>query len=133
MRFFFLVLFTIALFTVHAQLLYQVPKGAESRVSSPENLNGLSGAGGKANSGAKGSAFVSLKAGASQTLLEISQPGIIQRIWITISDRSPAMLRSLRLRMYWDQAGKPAVDVPFGDFFCANTGKNGGLSVCILF
>jgi len=45
--------------------------------------------------------------------------GIVQRIWVTISDRSPAMLRSLRLRMYWDGKDKPAVDVPFGDFFAA--------------
>lgn len=44
---------------------------------------------------------------------------MIQRMWVTINDRSPAMLRSLRLRMYWDGADKPAVDVPFGDFFCA--------------
>lgn len=29
------------------------------------------------------------------------------------------MLRSLRLLMYWDGSTKAAVDVPFGDFFCA--------------
>jgi hypothetical protein len=28
----------------------------------------------------------------------------------------------LRLRMYWDGEDKPAVDVPFGDFFCTGLG-----------
>jgi hypothetical protein len=104
---------------LHAQELYQMPAGVTSRVSSMENLNGLKGKGGMANNGAKGSAFTNLKAGASITLLDVRQPGIIQRIWCTLSDRSPDMLRSLRLQMYWDGSAKAAVDVPFGDFFCA--------------
>jgi hypothetical protein len=33
------------------------------------------------------------------------------------------MLRGLRLRMYWDGSETPAVDVPFGDFFCHNVGR----------
>jgi hypothetical protein len=33
------------------------------------------------------------------------------------------MLRSLRLEMFWDGAGKPAVSVPFGDFFGAALGQ----------
>ncbi|MGZ3835979.1 MAG: glycoside hydrolase family 172 protein, partial [Mucilaginibacter sp.] len=93
------------------------------RVSSFENLNGVKGAGGKTNMSGKGAAFESLKAGESKTLLDVNSAGIIQRMWVTINDRSPAMLRSLRLRMYWDGADKPAVDVPFGDFFCAGLGR----------
>jgi hypothetical protein len=106
-----------------AQELYRMPGGVQSRVSSLENLNGEKGAGGRTNSGAKGSAFTSLKAGDSLTLLDIKHGGVIQRIWITISDRSPEMLRALRIRMYWDDARVPAVDVPFGDFFCAPLGR----------
>jgi hypothetical protein len=105
--------------TLYAQELYQMPAGVTSRVSSMENLNGLKGKGGMTNNGAKGSAFTDLKAGHSITLLDIKEPGIIQRIWCTVSDRSPDMLRSLRLLMYWDGSAKAAVDVPFGDFFCA--------------
>jgi len=101
-----------------AQELYSMPKGVHSRVSSFENLNGQKGEGGKANLGAKGNAFEPLKAGESKTLLSVRSAGIIQRMWFTFNDRSPAMLRALRLRMYWDGADKPAVDVPFGDFFC---------------
>jgi hypothetical protein len=106
-----------------AQELYTMPKGQQSRMSSFENLNGIKGQGGKSNQTAKGNAFESLKAGESKTLLNVSSAGMIQRMWITINDRSPAMLRSLRLRMYWDGADKPAVDVPFGDFFCAPLGR----------
>src|SRR5580692_9314894 len=108
--------------TLLAQELFTLPRGQHSRVSSFENLNGVKGAGGKTNKGAKGNAFESLKAGESKTLLDIHSAGIINRIWCTINDRSASMLRSLRLRMYWDDASKPAVDVPFGDFFCVGLG-----------
>jgi len=104
---------------LYAQQLYQMPAGVRSRVSSMENLNGLKGKGGMTNNGAKGSAFTNLKAGSSISLLDIKEPGMIDRIWCTVSDRSADMLRSLRLRMYWDGSAKAAVDVPFGDFFCA--------------
>lgn len=53
----------------------------------------------------------------SKTLLEVEGPGIVQRMWFTVRDRSPEMMRSIRLRIYWDGESKPAVDVPFGDFF----------------
>jgi len=102
-----------------AQELYQRPPGVQSRVSSFENLDGRKGQGGQSNATAKGHAFESLKAGESKTLLDIRAAGILQRIWCTVSDRSPLMLRSLRLRMYWDKASAPAVDVPLGDFFGA--------------
>lgn len=106
-----------------AQELYTMPKGQQSRVSSFENLNGVKGEGGKTNQTGKGAAFESLKAGESKTLLNVNSAGMIQRMWVTISDRSLPMLRSLRLRMYWDGADKPAVDVPFGDFFCVGLGR----------
>lgn len=109
--------------SVFGQELYKVPEGTTSHMSSLENLNGLKGQGGKANHGGKGAAFTELKAGASQALMEVNTPGIIQRIWITISDQKPDMLRGLRLKIYWDGATVPAVDVPFGDFFCASVGR----------
>jgi hypothetical protein len=37
------------------------------------------------------------------TLLDLKESGIIQRIWITINDRSPEMLRSLKLEMFLGQ------------------------------
>lgn len=95
----------------------------EPRWSSPENKNGEKGAGGKENNGAKGHAFDSIPAGASLELLNIQQQGIINRIWITIGDRSAEMLRSLKIEMYWDNEKKPAVTVPFGDFFGVGLGR----------
>ena len=59
----------------------------------------------------------------TKILLNMNGPGIINRMWVTISDRSPAMLRSLVLNIYWDNEEKPAVSVPFGDFFGIGLGK----------
>ncbi len=105
-----------------AQQLYEIPKKADSRLSSFENPNGLKGQGGKTNKTAKGRAFEVIKTGETKTLLNISGEGIIQRIWLTI-DQNPLKLRSLRFQFYWDGNSKPAVDVPFGDFFGFNVGK----------
>ncbi len=103
--------------------LYRMPADVQSRVSSFENLNGAKGDGGRTNQSAKGNAFESLKAGETKVLLDTKGPGVIRRIWATVSDRSPGSLRSLRLRMYWEDSARPAVDVPFGDFFCAGLGR----------
>jgi len=108
---------------LRSQELYQMPEGVQSRVSSFENPNGVKGAGGRSNHGAKGHAFDQLAAGETKSLLEIRGAGVINRIWMTTDDRSVNMLRSLRLRMYWDGTAKPAVDVPLGDFFAAGTGQ----------
>ena len=101
-----------------AQNLYTLPKDFKSSsISSFENINGIKGAGGKTNHSAKGNASEDLKSGQSKTLLNIDGAGIIQRMWFTLRERSPEMMRSVRLRIYWDGETKPAVDVPFGDFF----------------
>ena len=105
-----------------AQQLYEIPKKADSRLSSFENPNGVKGQGGKTNKTAKGRAFEVIKTGETKTLLNINGEGIIQRIWLTI-DQNPLKLRSLRFQFYWDGNSKPAVDVPFGDFFGFNVGK----------
>ncbi len=103
--------------------LFEFNDDIETRWSSPENKNGVKGQGGKENNTAKGHAFDSIPAGATYTLLDIKDQGIINRIWITIRDRSPQMLRGLTLEMYWDGADKPAVSVPFGDFFSVGLGQ----------
>jgi hypothetical protein len=105
-----------------AQPLYEMPKSAQSRLSSFENPNGVKGNGGKTNKGAKGNAFEWVQPGEAKSLLNISGQGSIRRIWLTI-DQNPVKLRSLRLQMFWDGATKAAVDVPMGDFFCYNLGK----------
>jgi hypothetical protein len=104
--------------TLSAQELYKLPPDFKnSSVSSFENLNGLKGEGGKSNHSGKGNAFSDLKPSESKVLLNINGSGRIQRMWFTLRDRSPEIMRSVRLRIYWDGDPKPAVDVPFGDFF----------------
>ncbi len=103
--------------------IFEYNDASEPRWSSPENLNGEKGAGGKENNGGKGHPYDSIPAGQTKSLLEVQGQGIINRIWITINDRSPEMLRSLKIEMFWDNAEKPAVSVPFGDFFGVGLGR----------
>ena len=97
--------------------LYEKPSNVETRWVSFENPSGKRGEGGVENKGAKGHPFDSILAGETKTLLDIKASGSVRRIWLTINDRSPVMLRSLHLKMYWDGAEVPAVSVPLGDFF----------------
>lgn len=92
-------------------------QAAHTRWASFENPKAGKGCAGHENNKAKGHAFEKLAAGASVDLLEYDGAGIITRMWLTVSDRSPEMLRSLVLRCWWDGADRPAVEVPFGDFF----------------
>jgi hypothetical protein len=117
-KYFVLIISIFLIRNAYAQNLYTLPENFKSSsISSFENLNGVKGAGGKTNHSAKGNAAEDLKSGQSKTLLEIEGAGIIQRMWFTLRERSPEMMRSIRLRIYWDGETKPAVDVPFGDFF----------------
>jgi hypothetical protein len=107
-----------------AQNLYELPKeNPNTRWISFENLSGQKGAGGKENLGAKGRAFERLEAGESVELVNFEGSGLITRIWLTINDRSPEMLRALKIEMFWDGEDKPAVSVPLGDFFGIGLGR----------
>ena len=119
MKILFVLFFSVLITTgMQAQNLYNLPENFKnSSISSFENMNGIKGSGGKSNHSAKGNAFESLRKGESKTLLEIEGAGIIQRMWFTLQNRSTEMMRSLRLRIFWDGETKAAVDVPFGDFF----------------
>lgn len=93
-----------------------------NRLSAPywadfENQAAEKGRGGMTNKKAKGHAFDHLDAGATVTLMRAEGSGVVRRIWMTLSDRSPKMLRMLTLNMYWDDADTPAVSCPLGDFF----------------
>jgi hypothetical protein len=109
---------------LNTESMYQMPEGIETRWASPENWDGEKGAGGKALAGRKGSPAFTLKAGASQVLAHAEgTSGTVRRIWATINDRSPKMLRGLRIDMFWDGAESPAVSAPFGDFFGQGLGR----------
>jgi len=60
---------------------------------------------------------VSLEPGETIVLGDLSGPGIINHIWMTIGSDDPFYGRSLVIRMYWDGNEKPSVETPLGDFF----------------
>jgi hypothetical protein len=101
-------------------------KEGRSRCINEENPRGEKGGGGKAASnlgpGRKGSPCIQLlQPGETRTLAEIFGPGVIQHIWITVTDRTEKdyyVLRDLVLRMYWEEEETPSVESPLGDFFC---------------
>ncbi len=97
--------------------LFEKPPGVQTRWASFENPSLARGQGGRENAGSKGHPFDNVKAGESKTLLEVAGSGTITRFWMTIQDRTPEMLRGVRIDMYWDGAEKPAVSCPLGDFF----------------
>src|SRR5215203_4801872 len=106
-----------------AQALYEM-QDLETRWASPENPVGEKGRAGVAGGGRKGSPTVPIKAGASVVLAEAKNTsGTVRRIWMTMPDRSPQMLRGLRLEMFWDGAATPAVSAPVGDFFGVGLGQ----------
>ncbi len=87
-----------------------------------ENPAGEKGRAGRQRHGRKGAPCVGIPAGQSLTLADISGGGTIRRMWATLWNRDPAALRGLRIEMYWDGAATPAVQAPFGDFFCQSFG-----------
>jgi hypothetical protein len=104
--------------------LFQAPKPeTHTRWISPENPTGAKGAGGKANKGAKGAAFIVVAPGETAVLADIRGAGIIRRMWLSgTPPRTEEQRRLLRLQMFWDGAKKPAVDCPIGDFFGVGLG-----------
>ena len=102
-----------------------------TRSISPENFDGSPGGGARATEGTgaacardlgpgwKVSPSVDVEAGATFPLATIDGPGVITHLWVTVH---PEHWRSLVLRAYWDGSEEPAVEVPYGDFFCSGWG-----------
>ncbi len=106
-------------------------KNGKSRSINWENRTGEKGKGGMEESvlgpSRKGSPCIpEIKAGDTVTLAQITGPGVIEHIWMTVtdkvSDRNRYVLRDLVLRMYWDEEETPSVECPLGDFFCCGFG-----------
>jgi hypothetical protein len=58
-----------------------------------------------------------LEIGGTLVLADLAGPGVISHIWTTIASYDPFYGRSLVIRIYWDEADKPSVEAPLGDFF----------------
>lgn len=103
--------------------LFTKEKGRKSRWYNFENPTGAPGQGGTANGGAKGHAFERWEPGETKVLMDQEGPGVIHRIWMTLSRNISEILPGLVIEMFWDGAAKPAVSVPLADFFCATLGE----------
>ena len=104
----------------------------ESRSISAENPTGEKGGGARSvppknghaasrlGKGWKANAWITLKAGATTTLVDIDGPGALRHIWCTVK---PEAFRRCVLRFFWDGEGTPSIETPLGDFFCNGFGK----------
>ncbi len=102
------------------QPLFQLNPHRRSRSISFENPTGAPGQGGQAASplgvGRKGDPARVVPAGETVCLADIAGAGIIRHIWMT-TPPGRQMLRGALLRMYWEGAEFPSLELPVGDFF----------------
>ncbi len=106
--------------------IWRLDEGRTRSVSA-ENPTGAPGAGGRATEGTgaaaarelglgwKVSPSIDIAAGRTATLMDVSGPGVVRHLWLT-TDRT--VLRSMMLRIYWDDEPEPAVDLSLGELFC---------------
>lgn len=111
--------------------IFEKPGGVKTCWASMENPECKKGGGGIANNGRKGSPCACLPAASSLVLAKAQGPGIVRRIWITFEKyKQPEILKQLKIKIYWDDCGHPAVSAPLGDFFCCNLGKTAPFENC---
>ncbi len=111
--------------------LYEFQPSLQTRWFTAENPQGKPGQGGKSNKGAKGSPSVFMKPKSSHVLVKADGPGVLRRIWLTCSNyQKPEVVQGMRIQMTWDDASKPAVDCPLGDFFGVALGQKTPFESC---
>ena len=74
----------------------------------------------------------SIEPGATLPLMDVTGSGRVTHMWFTINSPSPEHLRELVLRMTWDDASRPAVECPIGDFFAQGHASTGEFSESVL-
>ena len=65
---------------------------------------------------------IDLAAGETKTIAVLQGPGKITHFWLVPWSQNIRFPRALVLRIYWDGASVPSVEVPLGDFFAAGNG-----------
>lgn len=96
----------------------KAPKGVETRWASAENPTAEKGKGGMTNKGAKGDAYTLIAPNSKSIIFDQEGAGMITKIWSANSVVwSSEMRRNVIINMYWDGEDKPAVSVPFAEFF----------------
>ena len=104
-----------------AQELFQFQQQT-THWTSPETRDAPRGEGGRENQGAKGHPYDTIRAGQSLVLADIQGGERSGESGSRSQNRTPVMLRSLRLDMFWDGATAGG-SVPLGDFFGAALGQ----------
>jgi hypothetical protein len=61
--------------------------------------------------------------GQTIVLADLTGPGVVNHIWLTIASNMYGWPRLLRLRVYYDGSATPSVDAPVGDFFGVGHGQ----------
>ncbi len=100
--------------------LYQANAQLHSRSICFENPTGAPGAGGQASSplgqGRKGDPARVVAPGERLCLADIEGPGTIRHIWMTtMANRT--ILRGVMVRIFWEEAPFPSLELPLGEFF----------------
>lgn len=65
---------------------------------------------------------IDLAKGETKTIALLNGPGKITHFWLVPWSQDIRFSRALVLRIYWDGAAVPSVEVPLGDFFAAGNG-----------
>jgi len=65
---------------------------------------------------------VVVQPGETFTFADLTGPGEIRHIWLTIAAKERGYSRLLSLRAYWDDEKEPSVLAPLGDFFAVGHG-----------
>jgi hypothetical protein len=60
--------------------------------------------------------------GETLVMADVSGPGMVTHIWLTVAQNEFGWPRLLRLRVYYDGHKTPSVDAPLGDFFAVGHG-----------
>jgi hypothetical protein len=61
--------------------------------------------------------YVMVQPGERHVMADMRGPGCVRHIWITLASSEERYPRRSVLRMWWDGASSPCVEVPAGDFF----------------
>jgi hypothetical protein len=61
--------------------------------------------------------------GETLTVADVKGAGRFTHLWFTIAAKDADHLREMVLRITWDDAARPAVECPIGDFFAQGPGK----------
>jgi hypothetical protein len=61
--------------------------------------------------------------GETFAMANLTGPGMVTHIWLTVADNEFGWARLVRIRVYYDGHKTPSVDAPLGDFFAVGHGS----------